>query len=235
MTVLRRILTEGTEYEVVISDERETLLAAKAAGRVAVGLADGAQSGTWLPVSYLLEAADEIEDAQLERIVRRHLGLPWTIAESDTVLIREFCLSDLPSIVREPQDQEADRIFYERGTLNAYIESQYGFYEYGMWAVIRKSDGALLGKAGVTAGERPDTLELGYHIFSKYRRQGYALRACRLILKTVDQTLKIPVLAKSDRDNQASLALLKRLGFTLKEQRYTEAGQCLLLYERSCR
>lgn len=71
----------------------------------------------------------------------------------------EFTLDDIPQMPEEPdvwyteEERTADRIFYDREKLKAYIKSQYRFYEYGIWAVIRKVDGVIVGKAGLTNPE----------------------------------------------------------------------------------
>lgn len=239
MTEEREVWVEKNLYCVVLSDEAETLLAAKAAGRVVVGLlhprtpdAEGgketgersqAAAADLSAARYLVEDP-AVETRFLERVVRRELGLPWMIAESNRILIREFTAEDIGQVMREPEDTEADAVFYTPGLLESYIREQYGFYECGMWAVVRKSDGRLIGKAGITpaAGEAAEKLclELGYHIFTPYRRQGYAKEACRLILEYVEREYmqedgsdSTEVRARTKPENTASACLLRSLGF----------------------
>ena len=96
-----------------------------------------------------------MDDVYLERIVRRSLGLPWRICETERLLIREFTKEDGTRVLKEPEEEtESDRVFYTPELLDAYIRHQYRFCEYGIWAVVRKSDGALVGTAGVSAGRR---------------------------------------------------------------------------------
>lgn len=225
MTEERTVLVEDKPYGVVLSDEKETLLAARAAGRVPVGL--WKKNMDFGMVRYLAETLESADDVFLERVVRRELGLPWRIAESERLLLREFAPEDWKKIVPEPQDEEADRIFYEQDKLEAYIQNQYGFYEYGVWAVERKSDNVIVGTAGVTDAEwgkcgiqeedgrqkEQLSMELGYHIFAPYRRQGYALEACRLILDYVHETFEASMYAVTKRSNLASQKVLERLGF----------------------
>lgn len=70
----------------------------------------------------------------------------------------------------------------------------------------------LVGKAGVSAGVNDDVLELSYHIFSPYRRQGYAEEACRAILSYVKTEYGCRVCAAAAPDNLPSINLLKKLG-----------------------
>lgn len=228
MTYEREIQIEGTYYNVVISDDPATLLAAKAAGRVAVALLSQQEGQDLSSAEYAVERLEAADNKYLEQVVRRHLDLPWTIGVSERILLREFTLDDIPSVLREETDTEADALFYTPDQLSAYIRYQYRFYEYGIWAVVRKSDGVLLGKAGITACE--DKLELGYHIFSPYRRQGYAVEACRMILDYVRRELDSPVYAVTDPANEGSKKVLEQLGFWLTEQKYNEAALQTGLY-----
>ncbi len=260
------IWVENKAYPVVVSDEREALLAAKAAGRVFVGLiymeneirqqvvdeagdragklSDAAHGTENLWDAEYLAAPDAICPEYLERIVRRHIDLPWIIAETDRLLIREFTQDDIPQMPEEPdvwyteKERTADKVFYDKDKLEAYIKSQYRFYEYGIWAVVRKADGVIVGKAGVTnqkesghdefenkripekksenttipMEESAEYLELGYHIFRPYRRQGYAKEACRAILNYAKEELSCPVCARVAKENTVSIQLLWKLG-----------------------
>ena len=145
-----------TAYPVVVSDERKALLAAKAAGRAFVGLihmeehGGGSQEDDIWDAEYLA-TPDAICPEYLERIVLRHIGLPWIITETDRLLIREFTMEDIAGMPEEPdvwftqEEREADQVFYDEEKLKAYIKSQYRFYEYGIWALVRKTDGRIEG------------------------------------------------------------------------------------------
>lgn len=232
MVQLREIEVEGKTFQVVISDETSALLAARAAGRVFVGVLSGRPGEQeFLPARYVVEEPEAADDGYLERVVRRELGLPWIIGESERLLLREFTLEDLPHVPHEETDQEADQVFYTEDKLEAYIRGQYGFYEYGLWAVVRKADGALVGKAGITGCRETDppgtetdphgtetdppgtAMEMGYHIFEPYRRLGYAKEACRMVMDYVKEEYDSPICAVTLDSNTASVGLLKELGF----------------------
>lgn len=241
----RTITVEGNAYSVMISDSQETLLAARAAGRVPVGLL-GESSRDLSAARYLIETPEAADDRFLERVVRRELGLPWNIGSSDRLLIREFTLSDLEKVPQEPEDQEADRVFRDRDLLESYIRGQYGFYEYGVWAVVRKTDGRIIGKAGIVGCEEqpegesgmPDRtemqMELGYHIFQPYRKRGYAEEACRIILDYIQKKYNCPVCAVTLCSNTASRHLLEKLGFRNADQRYNGSEPPHCRYVRYC-
>lgn len=234
MTRERDIIVDGISYNVVISDEQEALLTAQAAGRAFVAVwKEAGEAADWLwGADYVVGSPETADDRLLERVVRRRLRLPWIIAESDRICIREFTAGDAAQIFSGEMSGE-EAVFADPDRLQAYIENQYSFYEYGIWAVERRSDGQILGAAGVSdcivrrwgtddseaepAGMPAEEmqLELGYHIFGPYRRQGYAEEACRLILEYVEQEYGCPVWAAVSAENTASVQLLGKLGFHL--------------------
>lgn len=231
----RRIWIDGVCYPVVISDEQKALLAAKAAGRAVVGLLrkNGEQELT--VARYLVETLEAADERYLERIVRRQTGKPWIIGESERLILREFMMGDEKQIFREENDREDDQVFYIPQKLEAYIRLQYGFYEYGLWAVVRKEDKKILGKAGITAydHERGGYM-LAYHIFSPYRCHGYGQEACRIILDYVKQEGGGRIYALAEASNKISVRLLEKLGFRAMEQKYSGSDSSSILFVRNC-
>lgn len=239
----RTVWVEGVPHIVVLSDEKEALLAAKSAGRAVIGVLGkkGAEMAS-LPAAYAAENPEDVTDDYLERVVRRHLGLPWVIAETERLRIREFQTADASFVPGDEIFGQADEIFLTEEKLSDYIRFQYGFYEYGIWAVTDRTSGILVGKAGISdvsyvrpegqknpekgakiaepAGRpgRPSMLqiELGYHIFMPYRGRGYASEACRGILKEIEKAVdgRIPyeVCAKTDAGNLASVGVIRSCG-----------------------
>lgn len=232
----RDVLVEGKTYRVVLSDEEQALLAAKTAGRVCIGFWHETGDQSLSAAEYLVDSFDAVDEQYLERVVRRNEGLPWLIGESDRLSLREFMPDDWRFVPHEAEDTEADRVFYTEGSLSSYIHNQYRFYEYGIWAVVRKSDGVLIGKAGITdrtIGGKEE-LELGYHIFEPYRRQGYAKEACRMIMDEVKKEYDRPLYAVTLPSNESSIRLLKSLGFVLTAQKYSEADPLHLVFVWNC-
>ena len=92
---------------------------------------------------------------------------------------------------------------------------------------VRKADGVIMGKAGIVGAEEDSELrmEIGYHIFEPYRRQGYALEACRLILDYIHEEFEAQVYAVTESSNAASKGVLAKLGFEVRETR--ENGEAI--------
>ena len=227
MKIERMIQLNGKMHSVVISDEPEALQAARAAGRASIGLWDRKNNANLSAAEYLAEQLEDIDERYLEQVLRRHLGLPWIIGESERLLIREFCLEDAALMPREPEDGEADRVFYTPERLQEYIRCQYGFYQCGIWALIEKNSGRLVGKAGLTqlsddwgeylkamgdGSETADGLEIGYHIFTPYRNRGYGREICQWLLAYSAEEYQLPVYAKIDRSNERSIHLAETCG-----------------------
>ncbi len=234
----RTITINGQVHTVVIADEKKALLDAEAAGRAMIGLWDrSAREPDLAPAKYLVECLEEVDDACLEQVVRRKLGLPWKIGETKRLMIREFTMEDISQMVQEEGDTLADAMFYTPEKLKDYIQFQYDFFQYGIWALVRKSDGQLVGKAGVTNIAPDDCepgVELGYHIFSPYRHQGYAMEACREILFFTVIHLECPVYVRIDASNEASIRVAVKCGFQFTKKICNESGQCSYLYSWCC-
>ena len=230
-----KVIIEGQSHSVVVSDETEALLAAEAAGKASVGLWHRNQEQDLSMTGYVVESECALTQEYLERVVRRKLGLPWRIAETERLFIREFQMGDEKRIPQEPEDREGDRVFNTPQLLKEYIRCQYGFFEYGIWALVERQSKAIIGKAGVSQSlEAADGLELGYHIFRPYRRKGYGREACAAVLRWCRDETEGPVYTKIDASNEASIRLAESLGFRLINRRYSESGPIYDLYEWSC-
>ena len=241
MTRQHELLIDGNLYGITVSDEREALLTAKAVGRAFVAVGDEMFSG--ISVEYAGESFEAVDEKYLERVLRRHLGLPWNIIESDRVLIRELTPEDYKFVSKE------ENAFSDEEQYLAYLNSQYRFYEYGLWGIERREDGILVGTAGVwnyepkrtgnnrvkirepqnvwrwnkknpekeTAEDFVLQLELGYRTFAPYRRNGYAEEACKLIFSYVGEWYgdEYEIFAVTKASNTASENLLKKLNFMI--------------------
>lgn len=239
MTIIRQVIVEGIPYEVTLSDDREALLAAQAAKRAVVAIGEG----EFYEIPYVAEDWDAVSTDYLERVVRRDQGLPWMIGETRRLLIREFTPQDACQVPLEPEAGAEDVCFRNPEQLKAYIQNQYRFYEFGIWALVEKQTGTLVGKAGlsvftfegqITELDSPlagEALELGYHIFRPFRRNGFALEACARILQYGWEQFALPVYAKIDAGNLASMRLARQLGFVETGRIDNGSGLCRFLYE----
>ncbi len=223
MQLIKYAKVNGRRIPVLISDDSEVLLAAKAAGRAVVGLQGSFEISA---ASYVVESLEDLDDEFLERVARRHLGLPWRIRETKRLVIRELFQGDFDEL----WENQVGSGFETPEKLEAYTRRQYALYEFGFWALVEKESGELVGVAGLTLPreEERDTritltltfpesegeLELGYHIFPIYRGQGYAKESGEAILQYGREKIGAGrFLVRIKPQNRASLAVAKRLGF----------------------
>ena len=135
MQEIRTTYINGHEIPVLISDEKEALLAAKAAGGALIGLwRPGQEMDAISAAKYVVEDLNDVTEEYLERIVRRHLGLPWHICETERLLIRELFAEDYDEV----WENQVGHGFGSVEELEAYTKHQYSFYEFGVWALVEK-------------------------------------------------------------------------------------------------
>lgn len=171
---------------------------------------------------YCIESISDIEYVTIERMWQRERGIPWLICETDRLIIREQTMDDIDALYELYADSEIKRFtedLYEDKNqelqyLKDYISNQYRFCEYGIWAVIEKGSGALIGRAGISNRAEYEDAEIGYVIGKDYRKKGYATEACRAILDYAYHELQMKKInAFTLANNVAGIALLNRLGF----------------------
>lgn len=233
MTKERSIRIDGTEYRLLISDEPQALLAAKAAGRAVLGVEAPGRGGWEIRGIPYVVPGWECDTQELEELIlRRYLGLPWTIDRTKRLLIREFVKEDVRQIPEEEYAGE-EAVFRAEETMEQYICNQYAFYEYGTWALVQKETSELVGMAGVSSpdagifeqyalGKLPEEsqwLELGYHIFKPYRKRGYAKEAAEAIMAYAHEVLSAELFAVIHEKNQASRAVAESLGMKIVKER----------------
>jgi RimJ/RimL family protein N-acetyltransferase len=247
MTLEREIIIEGIKYKITVSDDSKALCSAYAEGRAVIGLWDRSKPGQSLsPAAYIVESIKDIDTDFLEKVVRRRYGLPFQIAKTDRLIIREFISEDCHMVPHEPDGGKNGEIFYHQDSLNDYIRYQYGFYEYGIWALMDHRTGLLVGKAGIIPmdlsgtkeflpfiKEKDTPVELGYHIFSSYLEKGYAKEGCKAIISYASERIASRIYARILEGNLPSIGLIEALGFTLIARTCNESGQVLCLYEWS--
>ena len=100
----------------------------------------------------------------------------------------------------------------------------------GIWTIVRTEDGEKLGTVAllpmpvdtqvtdydsVVPGEYPDAeIEIGFFLRPSAWRKGYALEACRRVLRFVfEESPLTEIVANIDPANSASRGLLTKLGF----------------------
>lgn len=109
------------------------------------------------------------------------------IFETERLRLRELEYSDIDALSAILRDEETmyayNGAFSERETLD-WLERQlarYKKYGFGLWAVILRENGEMIGQCGLTMQPWRDKelLEIGYLLNKRYWHMGYATEAAR--------------------------------------------------------
>ncbi len=102
----------------------------------------------------------------------------------------------------------------ERQYVRDYIEKVYTFFGFGVWTVVERESGDVIGRAGFSYREGFDEPELGFIIGVPWQRRGYAEEVCRAVLAYGWSALEFEqVQALVEPGNVPSIKLCEKLGF----------------------
>lgn len=206
-------VTDSPEEARRLRDEGEAVL---------VYFHDGNRDSDFSGFIFGVEDPEQLEEDYAERVYRRLKGLPWNILETERCLIRETTPEDVEDFFRiysDPAVTEFMEGLYpdkeqEKEYIREYIKQVYTFYEFGVWTVVEKKSGSVIGRAGFSYREGYDEPELGFIIGVPWQRQGYGEEICRAILDYGTGSLGFQeVNALVETQNEASLKLCDKLGF----------------------
>ena len=178
-------------------------------------------------VDIIVEGFEEVDYDFFEKIYQRRHNLPWTILETERLVVRELALADMDELFElysyEGMTEYMEGLYpYEEEYeyQKAYITNMYRFFGYGMWLVFEKESGKLVGRAGVEHREELDgELELGYAIGTPWQGRGYATEVCAGIMQYVKEELGFEeICSLVEPKNTASVRLLKKMGFSDEQE-----------------
>lgn len=212
------LLTDSPEWFLLLYDRGLYVLAVYHPGN---------RGGAFPQARYAVEDLLALEYTSYDEAYRRMAHLPWNILETERLKVRESTLEDVddfyeiyqePSITYYMEDlfpqKEAETAY-----MKAYIDQIYGFYGYGLWTVIHKESGKVIGRAGLSLREGYELPELGFVIAVPFQGKGYGYEVCRRILGYAREVLEFQeIQALADEKNLASLGLLQKLGFEYRRK-----------------
>lgn len=143
------------------------------------------------------------------------------IMETERLILRKMETSDYRDLCKILQD-EAVMYAYEgafsdeeaRNWLNRQLR-RYKEDGFGLWAVILKENGELIGQCGLTIQDIPDrqVVEIGYLFRRKYWHRGYATEAAKACREYAFHVLNVEEVFSIIRDtNTASRNVAERNG-----------------------
>lgn len=148
----------------------------------------------------------------------------WKL-ETERLRLRELTEEDWPDVCRMLQDEEVMRAWehpFTEEEVRLWMARQIERYreyrhKYGLWAVVRKSDGRLIGQMGLTLQDRGGryVLEIGY-IFEKAAwHHGYAAESAQALRDYAFRHINVDEVYSIIRENnEPSLAVARRNGMT---------------------
>ena len=228
----------GKEQILYITDMEESAVLLHACHMPVLGWQKG-EGHRFGGIPYVMECPEELDLHYLERVYRRFRDI-----RTERCLIRETTVQDVdsfyeiyndPEMVRYTEELYPDKE-QERAYIREYIEKVYHYYEFGVWTVVWKETGEVIGRAGYSVREGYDLPELGFVIGTLWQHKGVAFEICSAILRYGEEEFGFErVQALVRPENAASLALCRRLGFAV-ERTVKEEGKefYLLIREGNC-
>lgn len=161
------------------------------------------------------------------------------VLETQRLILRELTwedfddlyevLADSDNMQHYPYTFDTDRV---RNWIRRNME-RYSIFGFGLWAVVLKETGEMIGDCGITMQRINGTIkpEIGYHIKKKHQRKGYAGEAawgCRdwafdsMPLRTLYSYMK--------SENSPSQATARANGMRMVEQFVDDEGDATVVY-----
>ena len=117
----------------------------------------------------------------------KNMAAPNFILETSRLRLREFVAEDADALARVLSDAETMRyypVLLDRAAVEEWIarnRRRYAANGHGLWALVLKSSGELIGDCGVTVQsvDGVDELEVGYHLRRDHWGCGYATEAAQ--------------------------------------------------------
>lgn len=147
------------------------------------------------------------------------------ILETERLLLRELEQTDYAALCEILQDEEVMYAYahaFSNEEVQAWLDRQrerYAEHGFGLWAVLLKENGKMIGQCGLTMQDCPagQVLEVGYLFQKAYWHKGYASEAAIACREYAFHTLHATEVFSIIRDtNIASQRVAKRNGMTAK-------------------
>lgn len=225
---LKKAESYPAQESILLAKDAELLTKMRQRGMTVLAFAETQGDYQTLPqVDFVVEGFEEADLHFLQQVYQRRHGLPWTILQTERCVLRELTLDDLDDLFAlyagEGMTDYIEPLYEyekEKEYQTAYIKYMYGFYGYGMWLVIEKDSGKVIGRIGLEHREELDgELELGYAIGVLWQRKGYATEVCRAVMDYAREQLACEKLnCLIEHGNTVSEHLAEKLGFVMCEE-----------------
>ena len=148
------------------------------------------------------------------------------ILETERLLLREMTQDDLPALQGILQDEETMYAYngaFDEAETQAWLDrqlSRYAQYGFGLWAVVLKESGGMIGQCGLTMQpwRGDEVLEVGYLFNRAFWHHGYATEAaCGCMEYAFDRLGAREVCSIIRETNLPSRRVAERNGMTMRD------------------
>lgn len=214
-----------------ITDEESTALELVGKKEAVLFVCKNPENAPFLKgIRYITDDVNSCDMDYFRLVYARQKKLSLKILETGRCIVRELTLSDLDDLYKIYEDPEIKKYLEplydyekEKEFLSNYIENMYGMFGYGLWAVVDRESGKLIGRAGISIRSinGKDENELGYVLDNKYRKKGIAYEVSDAILKYAKEKLGMKKMhIVTSQNNTPSIALAEKLGFEYYDNAY---------------
>ncbi len=148
------------------------------------------------------------------------------ILETERLYLREMTQDDFPSLCNILQDEETMYAYegaFTDSEVQEWLDRQRARYQkwgFGLWAVILKDNGKMIGQCGLTMQpwKEEEVLEVGYLFERTHWHKGYATEAAKACKQYAFDVLQAKDVCSIIRDtNTASQHVAVRNGMTIED------------------
>ena len=146
------------------------------------------------------------------------------ILETSRLILREFTAPDADALSRVLSDRQTMRFYpapFDRAGVEAWIArniQRYAEYGYGLWGMVLKPTGELIGDCGLTpqSVEGQTEIEIGYHVRRDQWGQGLAPEAASACRDYGFANLRVDrIISLIRRENIPSRRVAEKTGMTV--------------------
>jgi RimJ/RimL family protein N-acetyltransferase len=149
------------------------------------------------------------------------------VVETDRLTLRRLAVEDSAFILELVNDPDWLRFIGDRGVRTLEDARTYllngplAMYErtgFGLYAVELKSDSVPIGMCGLIKRDGLADVDIGFAYLPQYRAHGYAYEAASAVLAYGRSEFGLKrIVAITSPDNERSIQLLEKLGFTFEK------------------
>ena len=165
------------------------------------------------------------------------------LLETERLTFRELTFNDVDDLLKVLSDPEAMKFYpkpFDRQMTQEWIErsiQRYAQHGFGLWALILKENGDLIGDCGLVLQEVDsiEEVEIGYHVRRDLWGQGLATEAAQACRDYGFNQLGFDkLISLINPTNIASRRVAEKTGMSLiKEVQWREKPTCIYAVERS--